>query len=87
MRVWDEMYGSDADGNRGVMITCYELEGTKVEREEIAVIIYDNFIEGNASGTLHIKFEGVSDVEVEIEDYIVELLAIAKDDKTITDDF
>lgn len=86
MKVWEEIYGADYDGNRGVKMTFWELDGSKSEREEIAEIIYESFIEGTSSGTLKIELQGIEDVEVEIEEYIDELLAIAKADKTIEDD-
>jgi hypothetical protein len=85
MRTWNENYGADADGNRGEMRTFYELEGTKQEREDIAEILYDSFIEGEVQGLKEIDYEGLT-IEVEVSDYQDELIELAEADEDIEDE-
>lgn len=85
MRIWNENYGADADGNRGEMRTFYELEGTKQEREDIAEILYDDFIEGEAQGLKEIEYEDLT-IEVEVSDYQDELIELADDDNDLDEE-
>jgi len=82
MKVWRENYGADADGNRGQMVTMYELEGTDAEIEDIAEILYDSFIDGEVQGLKEIEYEGLT-IEVEISDYQDKLIEIAEADEDI----
>ena len=83
MRVYQENYGEDADGNRGEMRTFYELEDTKQEREDIAEILYEGYVNScGVSGTTTIELEGV-EIEVNIEEYQDELMALAEADENL----
>ncbi len=84
MKTWRENYGADADGNRGQMVTMYELEGTDAEIEDIAEILYDSFIDGEVQGLKEIEYEGLT-IEVEISDYQEELIELAEADEDIDD--
>lgn len=85
MKTWRENYGADADGNRGQMVTMYELEGTDAEIEYIAEILYDSFIDGEVQGLKEIEYEGLT-IEVEISDYQEELIELAEADEDIDDE-
>lgn len=80
MKTWKENYGEDADGNRGQMVTMYELEGTDAEIEDIAEILYDSFIDGEVQGLKEIEYEGLT-IEVEISDYQDKLIELAEADE------
>ena len=75
MIVVTENYGADADGNRGEERLFYELENTEQEREEIALALYDSFLAGEVQGLEEIEYHGVV-IEVEISDYLDELVAL-----------
>ena len=85
MKVWKENYGADADGNRGEMVTMYELEGTDAEIEDIAEILYDSFIDGEVQGLKEIEYEGLT-IEVEISDYQDKLIELAEADEDIDEE-
>jgi len=86
MKVWREEYGADADGNRGVMQTMYELEHTDEEKQEIAEILYDGFVNlSGVTGEENIEYNGI-EIEVEIEEYYDELIKMAKEDDNMSSD-
>jgi len=72
MKIERDLYGADADGNRGIDVVSVELDDSPEEREEIVEKIYETFLDGRVSGTVEIELEGY-DVEVYIEDYLDEL--------------
>lgn len=88
MLCYKEMYGCDADGNRGMATINYEIEAD--DCDEVCEKLYEQFLEG-ATGTqcilmyCHITGEDI-EVEVEIEDYLDELIAMADADEDIKDD-
>lgn len=88
MLCYKELYGCDADGNRGVYTINYEI--TDEDNDEVCEKLYDLFLE-DASGTqcilmyCHITGEDI-EVEVELEDYLDELIAMADADEDIKDD-
>ena len=73
MKTWRENYGTDADGNRGVMVDMYELEHTDDEVAEIVEIIYEDFLQGEVKGTKEIELDGIN-VEIYMEDYKDEIV-------------
>lgn len=83
-----EIYGQDADNNRGMEVINYEIEAD--DKDEVCEKLYDLFLDGE-TGTqcimmyCHITGEDIS-VEVEIEDYLDELIAMADADEDIKDD-
>lgn len=88
--IWyNEIYGCDADNNRGVASISYEIEES--DKEEIAEKLYDLFISGETKGKhnifmyCYIKDEDV-ELEVDIEDYIKDLIKLADADENIKDD-
>ena len=83
MKVWQENYGQDADGNRGMMITDYELEYTTQEQEEIAEILYNKGYTSEDTGSAEIEYEGIDYVEVDVEEYVDELKALEEADENI----
>lgn len=88
MLCYKELYGCDADGNRGMWTINYEIEAD--DKDEVCEKLYDLFIDGE-TGTqcimmyCHITGEDIS-VEVEIEDCFNELIAMADADEDIKDD-
>jgi len=67
MKVWTEKYGADADGNRGIDTLMYELEDTRIEREEITDILIENEYD-KESGSVEIEYNGLN-IEVYCGDY------------------
>lgn len=82
MRIWKEKYGCDADGNRGVMMTFYELENTQDERWEIAEKLYESFVDLTTVKMHEIEYEDIV-IEVELDEYYPELLEMLKEDKDL----
>lgn len=89
MLCYEEIYGDDADGNRGVMQYVVEIEDS--DADDIIEALYEDFIDGAKAGAKTIRLycakagEDV-DVEVDIEDYITELIARADADEDIKGD-
>lgn len=84
MKTWREVYGEDADGNRGVMTDMYELEYTKQEKEDIAEILYEAFVSlCGITGGATIVYNDI-EIEVEIEEYHDELITLARADKDLS---
>ena len=83
METCKEEWGSDADGNRGILVDMYKLEYTKQEKEDIAKILYEAFRSlCGLTGVATIEYKGV-EIEVEIEEYYDELISLAKADKDL----
>ncbi len=68
----DNNYGADADGNRGMKVTEYELEHTKEEIEEIATILFELGTTSEDTGNAEIAYDGI-DIDVDISDYKEEI--------------
>ena len=89
MVCYKELYGDDADGNRGVMVINYEVEADDVD--DVVEALYDGFLEDSTTGTQTIMLycagagEDV-EVEVEIDDYIENLIEKADEDEDIKAD-
>ena len=77
---YDSNYGADADGNRGISITEYELEYTEEEYNEIAEILFENGYTSEDSGTINISYMDLDDIEVKIDDYKDEIYKLEKED-------
>lgn len=87
----DSTYGTDLDGNRGVLQVAYDFEDTEEERKEIAQKLYDYFLCGEYKGIKSIEMwcPVICDdieVEVNIEDYSTELITMALYDKDAMED-
>ena len=89
MLCYEENYGADADGNRGEKQFVVEVEQS--DCDDIVEELYELFLEDETTGTKTIMLycarvgEDV-DVEVEIDDYIAELIERADADEDIKDD-
>ena len=84
MKVWEEMYGQeiygqDADGNRGVMITMYELEYTEEEYEDIAMILLGEGYTYEDTGVVEIFYNGIY-LDINIEEYKDTMMKLGGDD-------
>ena len=84
-----ETYGDDIDGNRGVKQFIVEVEQSDLE--DIVEALYEGFLEDNTTGTqtilLYCATAGEDiEVEVEIDDYIENLIEKADEDEDIKDD-
>lgn len=93
MNVWEENYGADADGNRGVPTIMYELDGSDAERENIIeklVTIFEADGELDLSGEVSVCItddsgEGDFDFNVCPGEYMYEVLAAIKEDDDESD--
>lgn len=89
MKFCSEIYGADADNKRGIVSINYEIEES--DKSEICEKLYDRFISGENAGKhnvfmyCHIKDEEI-EVEVNIEDYIEDLIKMAQDDENLKED-
>jgi hypothetical protein len=74
-------YGQDADGNRGYDIEEYELEDSAEEREEIAMVLYEDFVSlmFNLNKFTTITYDGC-EIEVCPGEYLDELIELVKKD-------
>jgi len=72
MKIWQELYGSDIDGNRGVMQTFWELDGSEEEQEDIAEILHSEGVGSSEMGRHNIEYLEM-DIDVYIEDYSEEI--------------
>jgi hypothetical protein len=89
MKFYKENYGADADGNRGTVSISYETEDS--DSTEICEKLYDLFLDGTTTGEYNIfiycyLIDDEIEISVKIEDYIDELIEIAKKDESIKDD-
>lgn len=75
MKQWLEKYGCDADGNRGQMVTMFELDNSKQEREDIAELLAEANYTAEDEGGATVVLDGI-EIDVEIDEYYVELRAI-----------
>ena len=89
MLCYEEIYGDDIDGNRGVKQFVVEVEDS--DTDDIIEALYDGFLEDETTGTKTILLycaragEDV-EVEVDIDDYIEKLIEKADADDGIKDD-
>lgn|SRR5574343_2975 len=89
MKCFKNTYGADADNNRGMQVIDYEIEST--DKDEICEKLYDLFISGETKGKhnifmyCYIKDEDV-EIEVDIEDYIEDLIQLAENDDDLKED-
>ena len=89
MRTYNELYGTDANNNRGIWVKEYEIEDT--DTDAIVEQFYEDFINGDERGIRTIflvdeKTEEDIELEVEIEDYLAELVKKAREDETLNED-
>jgi len=68
MREYKELYGADADGNRGVWVTNYELE-TEDEPEIIEQILDSYPDSDDRPSSMTVTIDGI-DFEVDVADYL-----------------
>ena len=83
MKIWKDAYGDDADGNRGVMETFYDFEDTEEEREQIAELLYEDFLQGKVYGYTEIEWNDELIIDVCIEEYHTELLELLNEDSEL----
>lgn len=89
MKFYKEVYGQDADNNRGMAVINYEIE--KEDRDEVCEKLYDRFISGEDTGKhnvfmyCHITDEEI-EIEVDIKDYIDNLIKMAQNDDDLKED-
>ena len=89
MKTKNEIYGSDLDGNRGILIKNYTL--STFNEDEILEQLYPEYLDGFTSGKRFVfiyneKSDSELEIEVHIEDYFKELLEMAKSDETLKND-
>ena len=89
MLCYEEIYGQDADGNRGIKQFVVEIEDS--DTDNVVEALYDRFLEGETTGTktilLYCARAGEEiEVEVNIDDYIENLIEKADADADIKDD-
>lgn len=89
MKYYKEVYGADADNNRGVASISYEIEES--DKEEIAEKLYDIFLSGETTGEHNIfmycyLIDDNIEIAVNIQDYIDKLIEIAEADNDIKTD-
>lgn len=89
MKCFKNIYGADVDNNRGMEVIDYEIENT--DKDEICEKLYDLFISGETKGKhnifmyCYIKDEDI-EIEVDIEDYIEDLIQLAENDEDLKED-
>ena len=87
IKIVKDVFGADADGNRGQKVIDYDFEDTKEEREEIVEALYQRFIEQGLeieSADVEVYCNLIDEnieVSVEAENYIDDLIEKAKADK------
>ena len=86
MICYEEIYGDDIDGNRGIKQLVVEIEPS--DSEDVVEALYELFLDGK-TGTQTIQLycsieDEYIDVEVEIEEYHDELIAFARADKDLS---
>ena len=86
MKTYNELYGADADGNRGVWVKGYNIEDS--DSTIIVEQLYEDFVNGTETGIRTIFLvdkitEEDIELEVEIEDYLAELVKKAREDEEI----
>ncbi len=89
MKFCEEVYGADADNNRGVASISYEIETS--DNDEIIYKLYDLFLDGTTTGEHNIfmycyLIDDDIEITVNIENYIDGLIEKAKEDENIKDD-
>lgn len=89
MLCYEEIYGDDIDGNRGVKQFVVEVEAS--DEDDVVEALYDGFLEDETTGTKTILLycaragEDV-EVEVDIDDYIEKLIEKADADEDVKND-
>jgi len=91
MKFWFDTYGEDADGNRGQKVIDYDFDNSAEEREEIVECLYERFLEEQVDGMVDVDIycnliDDNITVEVDIENYIDDLIAKARADEKYKDD-
>ena len=86
MKTYNELYGADADGNRGIWIKEYQIEDS--DTANIVEQLYEDFVNGAETGIRTIFLidnitEEDIELEVEIEDYLAELVKKAREDESL----
>ena len=90
MKTYNELYGADADGNRGVWIKEYRIEDS--DSTIIVEQLYEDFVNGAETGirTVFLIDDNITEedieLEVEIEDYLAELVKKAREDESLKED-
>ena len=89
MKTYNELYGADADGNRGIWVKGYDIEDS--DTADIVEQLYEDFVNGSEYGSKTIfliddKTEEDIELEVEIEDYLAELVKKAREDESLKED-
>ena len=93
MKTYNELYGADADGNRGVWIKEYDIEDS--DSTNIVEQLYEDFVNGSENGIRTVfliddkteeDIELEVELEVEIEDYLAELVKKAREDESLKED-
>ena len=68
MRHWKEMYGQDADGNRGILVDMYEVD--KNDFDEIVEQLLSMYPDSDDRPySCTVTIDGI-DVEVDVGDYL-----------------
>ena len=80
----DKNYGCTIDGNRGRLMTEYELEHTEEELQEIAEILYADGYTHECTGNTEIEYEGIL-IDVCCSDYKDEIYQLEKDNGDLDD--
>ena len=89
MKTYNELYGADADGNRGIWIKGYDIKDS--DSTNIVEQLYEDFVNGTENGIRTVFLidditEEDIEIEVEIEDYLVELVKKAREDESLKED-
>ena len=89
MKTYNELYGDDADGNRGIWVKEHEIEDS--DSTNIVEQLYEDFVNGTETGIRTVfliddKTEEDIELEVEIEDYLAELVKKAREDESLKED-
>lgn len=83
MEIWTEKnYGADADGNRGVKMTMFELDDSEEERLDIAEHLILKGYTAEDSGSVEITFHGI-DMDVDVAEYSAEIAELEKDGENV----
>ena len=89
MKTYNELYGADADGHRGIWVKGYQIEDS--DSTVIVEQLYEDFVNGAENGIRTVfliddKTEEDIELEVEIEDYLAELVKKAREDESLKED-
>ena len=90
MKTYNGLYGADADGNRGIWVKGYQIEDS--DSTIIVEQLYEDFVNGAETGirTVFLIDDNITEedieIEVEIEDYLAELVKKAREDESLKED-